>query len=125
MFSKMKEPINVLLILGVFMIQQNNNLIGFIGFSLITIISYIEIKKLEERKRRYYYIGIISSEIKKNFGIYDNLYNQLVSSINNKEYQRIDIMKTYSQLLNIVNDLDYDFDKINNCSDIFCFLVGS
>ena len=30
-------------------------------------------------------------------------------------------MKTYNELLNIINNLDYDFDKINNCLDLFIF----
>jgi hypothetical protein len=113
-----KCNMDLLLILGIYMIQQTNNIIGFSGYILICVISYIEIKKRQDKKNKYIYISIISSS-KKDYGIYNNI----IETINNKEYKKIDIMKSYNELLNSINNLDYNFDKINNCSDIFCFLA--
>ncbi len=110
---------DLLLFTGVYMIQQKNPIIELFGYVLLFIISYIEIKKYKEKKQRYYYLSIIFSATKKDYTIYNNI----MESIYNKEYEKIDIMKTYNNIVYNLNNLDYDYDKINNSLDILCFLA--
>jgi hypothetical protein len=121
MFSTILNYINDLILLsGFFLIQHNNIILNLIGYVIIGIISYIEIKKHQVRNKKYYYINIIYNSSKKNYTIYNNI----MESINNKEYYRIDIMKTYNDFLIKTNNIDYDIDKQNNCLDLFCILAA-
>jgi hypothetical protein len=120
MFSTILDNINDLILLsGFFFIQHNNIILNLIGYIIIGIISYIEIKKRQVRHKKYYYINIIYNSSKKDYTIYNNI----MESINNKEYHRIDIMKTYKHLLYKLNTIDYDIDKQNNGLDLFCILA--
>ncbi len=108
---------DLLLLFAFFAIQQNIPILKIFGYTLFCVISYIEIKKYRDEKKMTYYMNIIYTSTKRDYTIYNNI----LECINNKNYQRIDIMKTYSDLLNNINNLDYDFDKINNCLDLFTF----
>jgi hypothetical protein len=124
MLSEMSDSFNIsvndiLLVLGFYIIQHKNPFIELFGYILLIFISYIEIKKRRETKKKYYYINIIYSATKKDYTIYNNI----IESINNKEYQNIDIAKTYNELVNLVNELDYDFYTINNFCDIIYFMT--
>ncbi len=124
MFPSMLKTINadtheLILMLGFLIIQSNNIILNIFGYIIITIISYIEIKKRNIEKKKQYINSILYISNKKDYAI----YNSIIECINNKEYQRIDIMKAYKDLLEKVNTVEYDFDKQNNCLDLFCILA--
>ncbi len=109
----------MILLFGFFIIQNNNFILNIIGYIIIGFISYIEIKKRNIEKKKQYINSILYISNKKDYAI----YNSIIECINNKEYQRIDIMKAYKDLLEKVNTIEYDLDKQNNCLDLFCILA--
>ena len=124
MFSSLLKTDNVnsnemILMFGFIIIQNNNFILNIIGYVIICIISYIEIKKRHMEKKTLYINSILYIANKKDYSIYNNI----IECINNKEYQRIDIMKAYKDLLEKVNTIEYDLDKQNNCLYLFCILA--
>lgn len=126
MFTTIVDSFNIyfndiFLLLSFYMIQQTIPLVELLGYILLCVISFLEIKNQREknRKKSKNYINTLYSITKKDYTIYNNI----IESINNKEYHKIDIMKCYKDILNTLNNLDYDFDKINNCIDLLSLLT--
>ncbi len=123
MFSELMNGINInysdiVLFLSFYLVQQNNTIINIIGYVFLLIIVYIETKN-QQVKNKYDYICIIKKNDKTNY----KLYNNILESIYNKQYNKIDIMNCYINFINKLNNLDYDFDKINNCLEILGFMA--
>jgi hypothetical protein len=110
---------DLLLILGIFLIQYNGIMVNILGLILILYVIYIDINKKKVNKNNYIIIDIISKSTKKKY----NIYNNILESIYTNKYSKIDVMNTYNVFIKTINELEYDYSKLNNFLDICCFLA--
>ena len=65
----------------------------------------------------YIIIDIISKSTKKKY----NIYNNILESIYTNKYSKIDVMNTYNVFIKTINELEYDYSKLNNSNNLFNF----